>query len=106
MNRPKRVFLMSEASMLNWPGPRIEFRAVSPYVAVVSAGDTKHEVSNHFSTVGLLNSPPQIWFGRLPVPVERTPCAWVTVNGRPVRQYTMPLACHPPYNFSRAHGIS
>src|SRR5688500_4120781 len=103
---PNRVFLISEASMLNEPGPRIEPRRVSPYVPVGSVMATKHEVSNQRSIVGLSSLASQIWFGRLPVPVDATPCVWVTVNGRPPRRLRMPLICQPPYSLLRAHGSS
>ena len=82
---PNRVFLIN-ASMLNEPGPRIETAAVSPYVPVGSVTGAKHDVSNQRSIVGLSSLASQIWFGRLPVPVDATPWVCVTVSGRPPRQ--------------------
>src|SRR5687767_12326380 len=63
-NRPIFVFLISEASMLNCPGPRRMPRPALPYVPVLSEGGTKQEVSNQRSIVGLSSRPSQIWFGR------------------------------------------
>ena len=82
--------------MLNEPGPRTMPRPASPYVPVTSAVRTKHDVSNQRSIVGLSSRPSQTRFGRLPVPVDCTPCVCVIVNGRPPRKYRMPLSCQPP----------
>src|SRR6478672_4665420 len=100
------VFFVSDASMLNEPGPRIVPRPVLPYVPVFSVVGVKQDRSNHLSIVGFESEPSQIWFGRLPVPVESTPCDCVTVSGRPPRHVRMPPSCQPPYGSVWAHGIS
>ena len=53
---PIRVCLMTEASILNAPGPRRVLRPVLPYVAVTSAGAWKQEVLNHCAIVALLSA--------------------------------------------------
>src|SRR5262245_5061216 len=80
---PNRVCLMSEASMLNCPGPRSALRDVLPNVAVVSAGGAKHEVLNHLSIVGSLSVGSQFVFGRLVTPVESMLWVCVTLTGMP-----------------------
>src|SRR4051812_4347358 len=97
---------MSDASRLTDPGPRMMLRPASPKVPVTSVGATKQDVSNHRSIVGLDSDPSQIRFGRLPVPVDCTPCVCVIVNGSPPRKKKMPLICQPPYSACWAHGTS
>ena len=86
ITRPNLVFLISDASTLNCPGPRTEFRPVAPNVPVVSATCAKHAVLNHWPMVASLFTGSQIVFGRLLVmPVESMLCVWVMVIGRPLR---------------------
>src|SRR5437899_13040636 len=97
---------MSDASMLNWPGPRSEFRLVLPKVAVVSAVCAKHDVLNHLSIVGSLSVGSQIVFGRLVMPVDSMLCVCVTFTGRPERRYRRPFTCQPPHGCCAAQGSS
>src|SRR5262249_10883197 len=84
---PILVFLMTDASMLNCPGPRTVLRPVLPNVPVVSATCWKQLVLNHCAIVGLLETGSQIVFGRLlPRPVDSMLCDWVIVIGRPERR--------------------
>src|SRR5437867_13436001 len=72
---PNFVFLISDPSILNCPGPRTLLRPVLPNVAVVSETVWKHDVLNHCPIVELLNTGSQIVFGRLFVmPVESICC--------------------------------
>src|SRR5579872_5767437 len=106
LSGPSRVFLIRLASRFTDPGPRMMPRPELPYVAVVSVVGTKHDVSNQWSIVGFASVPLQIRFGRLPVPVDATPCVCVTVSGRPPRHRKIPLSCQPPYHSPRHHGSS
>ena len=83
-HRPILVFLITDMSTLNWPGPRTVLRPVSPKVPVVSGTCWKHAVLNHRSMVGLLGTGSQIVFGRLLVmPVDSMVCDWVIVIRQP-----------------------
>src|SRR5919201_1519114 len=98
---------MTDASILNEPGPRTELRRVLPNVAVVSVTREKQDVLNHWPMLGSPSTGSQTVLGRLFVmPVDPIVPLCVIVIGRPERTAKMPLNCQPPHARCAAHGSS